>query len=232
MIKLTLIEDRIYSFARKRELCMSQQPDISESATTQLNIDINFLSELGQEYIKADLASTLEDLKDGGQILQYSLVTDETDRDWDTLYESLPFIYDLGRVAIQVTTEIAKGISENKNTLDILTDLATIFGVTLPLVRKILTVLQSKRGTEADNKVPYTRITVGTRSIEVRSSDLKESEESALRLAERFLEKHPNAKASNKIKINSGLAEPLKPQKLKSAPRKTGGRKRSKKRQS
>src|SRR5437879_551042 len=98
---------------------MSQQQDLPESANTQLEIDINFISFRDQEYIKEDLATTLEELKDEEKIFQYSLRIAGTRRDrisrstfWDSLADFVS-ILDLGKVAIQLTTEITKGIADN-----------------------------------------------------------------------------------------------------------------------
>jgi hypothetical protein len=218
---------------------MPDQKDLSESTIILFTIAINLNTFSDDEDIKNQLADTLESMKNEKQISQYSILSDATSlsshrihEDRDELHQMLPPFFDFGRGAFQITTQIAKGITENKNILDILTDLVTIFGVTLPIVRKIYAILQKKKEDERDKKVPYVRITVGRYSIEVESSDLKESEESALRLAERFLEKHPNAKPSNKVKINSGLGISFESKKPQNAPRQSGSKKRSKKRPS
>jgi hypothetical protein len=209
---------------------MAQQQDLPKSTNFYYDIDMTFRSPLDSKEVLLS-EDPVKELKDGGQILQEMLPVVDEDRSGGSIrYNGAGPI--VGRLLVHITLELVQGIYENKNTLDILTDLTTIFGVTVPLVHKIFVALQMKRKAQVDLSVPCIRITVGGYSIEVESSDWKKGEEAALRLAEHFLKEHLTPNGKNKVEVEAFLKQPVKPTKPKNAPRQPSRRKRSKKKQS
>lgn len=105
----------------------------------------------------------------------------------------------LFQVVTQALQTVGTAIWAQKDTINIISDLCTIFGVASPVVMHLFRV--GKRLPTPENKIQVS-ITIDGAEIEVTSSDM-ENDERLVHLAERFLAKHPTAKPTphSKVKV-------------------------------
>lgn len=101
---------------------------------------------------------------------------------------------EIRQFVLTITAQIYSDLVEHKEALDILTDLATIFGVSIPLINAAL-----KHFKKNDAK---TVVKIGRNAIEIETSDLEGNKKAISELAERFQKAHPNAKPSKNVSIN------------------------------
>lgn len=123
------------------------------------------------------------------------------------------------RYVVTFGIDISHNIAENKPTLDIITDFATIIGATIPLVGTIINILRLDKAVHKSENIPTVKISIGDVSVIVTYEDLDDAEHAATNIARKLLKEHPEAFPSKKVKVSGKLVEPAKPQKTPTSPK-------------
>lgn len=114
------------------------------------------------------------------------------------------------QVVMHIAQTVDTGILSHKDTLDILSDLCAIFGMTSPLVMHLFHG-QEKELSKRAHEIKVSLL-IDEAEIELTSSDLADDER-ILQLAERFLAKHPTArvKPNSSIKVRGRMLKKKPP---------------------
>jgi hypothetical protein len=109
---------------------------------------------------------------------------------------------------ISISSEIYQDIATQKAALDILTDFATIIGATIPIAGAILKVLYLDKKHHKSDKISSVIISIGDVSVTVTDEDLEDAKNAATEVAKRLLKEHPDARLSDKVRIEGKLINP------------------------
>lgn len=126
---------------------------------------------------------------------------------------------------IETTTYLSQSIADNKTTLDIITDFATIIGATIPITSIVFRLLHLDKAYHDRHKKPSVTISIGDASVTFSDIDLKDTEQAIKRITRQFLKENPDALPSKQVSITGKLISPIAKPKSK----KTNARRRQKK---
>ena len=158
---------------------------LSQEVIHETNLSLN---KADIKYVSLHEADTIANIK--------TTIERKGSGSWFGIIGSAAFIDILLPIQIaQYIIQLPQTISQNKTTLDIVTDFATVIGakMSIPIAQGMLKVLHKKK--EVNRGMPSVIISIGDVSVTITDKDIKSAEATALRIAKKLIQQNfkPNS---------------------------------------